>query len=218
LTGYAGSDYMRIESSSFNENGSDASAGGGILLGWSSHWLISACVINSNKGDGIQLDTASNGTIQDSMISLNKGNGIAYAGLATSNNLVTRNRINSNGVGLGFLSYATNNIAKENTIQRNGIGVSITKNPVGPNVNNLFYNNDWIDNTQSADVQEAVTANKWDNGLPAGGNYWSDFHTSAQGCKDLNHNWLCDAPYIKNGVRDNYPWTTPSGWRIGKGK
>ncbi len=217
LTGYAGSDYTRIVASHFDANGGDA-GGFGILLGWSSNWSIEDCVASFNKGDGIQFDTASNSTIRDSMIFSNKGNGVAFAGLATSNNLVTRNRIYFNGVGLGFLSYATNNTVKENTVQHNGIGVSIIKNTVGPNVNNLIYNNDWAENTKSANVQETPSANKWDTGLPGGGNYWSDYHTPNQGCKDTNHNRFCDAPYTKNGVNDNYPWTTPHGWQIGKNK
>lgn len=213
---YAGSDYTRILSSRFYNNGGGGGQGtwAGILLGWSSNWSIENCVVYSNKGDGISLDTVRDGTIKNSMIHSNGSSGIGYAGLATTNNLAIRNWVYSNSVGLGFWSYARNNIARENFIHNNSTGILISKNDTGPNYDNLFYNNTLIGNTKAARVQEDRYTNKWDNGLPAGGNYWSDYHTPSQGCKDLNHNHLCDAPYVSDGVRDNYPWLIPGGWLI----
>ena len=47
----------------------------------------------------------------------------------------------------------------------------------------------------------------WDNGLPVGGNYWSDYHTVAQGCNDGNGDGFCDDPYNipgGGGSQDRY--------------
>jgi PKD repeat protein len=43
---------------------------------------------------------------------------------------------------------------------------------------------------------------------PDGGNYYSDYHTPAQGCDNTNPvDTFCDAPYSFPGGQDNLPWT-----------
>ncbi len=53
----------------------------------------------------------------------------------------------------------------------------------------------------------------FDGGAGVGGNYWSDFHTPAQGCNDVNP-WdgYCDSWYVFTGGVDQYPFTRQDGW------
>ena len=48
--------------------------------------------------------------------------------------------------------------------------------------------------------------------VPKGGNYWSYYDTSSEGCDDINNDGFCDNPYTFTGGVDNLPWTRQNGW------
>jgi len=79
---------------------------------------------------------------------------------------------------------------------------------------NTIYNNNFIDNPTQAYVYGGE-GNLFNLDPPTGGNYWSDYDTSGEGCNDAppNDDGFCDVPYTKSlGVQDNYPWTVQNGW------
>jgi len=49
---------------------------------------------------------------------------------------------------------------------------------------------------------------------PTGGNYWSDFNTTEEGCTDYNRDGFCDVPYRFSDGVDYYPWRVKDGWRM----
>ena len=83
-------------------------------------------------------------------------------------------------------------------------------------LNNSIYHNNLINNAQQA-VDDSENGNKWDNGYPFGGNYWSDYTGSdlysgpdqnisgSDGIGDTNYS-------IDSNSIDNYPLMIP--WRI----
>ncbi|HWQ96284.1 MAG TPA: NosD domain-containing protein, partial [Candidatus Methylomirabilis sp.] len=100
-----------------------------------------------------------------------------------------------NGILLTFNS--TNNNIINNNISSNGnFGILILDNG---SENNLIYHNN-LNNVNNA--KDAGINNKWDNGYPSGGNYWSDYTGT-----DSNNDGIGDTPYLVSGVSnvDKYP-------------
>jgi len=81
---------------------------------------------------------------------------------------IVNNVIANNTVTGIFLSSSNRNNVMGNLIEENSIGVRIADIA---SKNNMFYHNNFIDNTEQVSVF-AVT--KWDNG--AEGNFWSDYN------------------------------------------
>ncbi|MHB8859656.1 MAG: NosD domain-containing protein, partial [Thermoleophilia bacterium] len=109
----------------------------------------------------------------------------------------------SSGVSVMIKSGVT---VKNLTVQSFNYGVYLTSA-----TNATVYNNNFIGNTNAASASGG-SGNVFDQPMPAGGNYWSNHSTSAQGCDDLNADGRCDAPYAFTGGTDNNPWTTVNGW------
>jgi parallel beta-helix repeat protein len=100
-------------------------------------------------------------------------------------------------------------ISDKNTIVGNTISYSLmATNAYGVYIDansdlNSLYHNNFIDNAVQA--YDNGTGNKWDDGYPSGGNYWSDY---AGG--DSNGDGIGDIPYVisPNG-QDRYPLMGP---------
>jgi parallel beta-helix repeat protein len=93
-------------------------------------------------------------------------------------NRIFRNGISDNMADGIYLEHSHNNTIIENSIAGNGeiffpepiyFGIKLQNS-----ANNTIYHNNFIDNSGQA---EAISSddNKWDNGWPSGGNYWSDY-------------------------------------------
>ena len=83
---------------------------------------------------------------------------------------------------------------------------------------NLLYGNSLRFN--NGEGSQAVDGGSltWDNGYPAGGNYWTTFDNISEGCADRfagpsqtdpGPDGICDAPYMRDGVVDRYPLVEP---------
>jgi parallel beta-helix repeat protein len=95
-------------------------------------------------------------------------------------NSIFRNCISDNMADGIYLEHSRNNTVIENIIVENGVDYFPIPEPVyfgiklQNSANNTIYHNNFIDNGGQA---EAISSddNKWDNGWPSGGNYWSDY-------------------------------------------
>ena len=160
------------------------------------------------------------------------GNGIAVGG---DGNIVFNNKVTSSTLGIGIDIYASNCILCGNQIINNDIGLrgaseghdnkffgnEVIENRYGAKVaniwgigeNNVFYDNNFVDNSQNVNTDTVIvlTDKSWtahhggsfDNGVR--GNYWSNYNGT-----DANGDGLGDLPYVIDAERrDNYPLMAP---------
>jgi len=124
------------------------------------------------------------------------------------NNSVISNLITGNSIGIDILTYASNNLIVANVLQNNGKGVSFY---LSYSDYETFYHNNFINN--SINVDNNPKHNKWDNGYPSGGNYWSDYNgTDSKSGPYQNltgSDGIGDTPYINTNYEDSYPLIAP---------
>jgi parallel beta-helix repeat protein len=112
------------------------------------------------------------------------------------------NTIVSNKGGISLL-YAGNHTVENNTISSNFYGMNIVYSQ-----NNTIFHNDFVNNSQQVFITGEI--NSWDNGFPAGGNYWSDYKQRYPNAKEVDNSGIWDTPYrIESFNIDNYPLVTP---------
>jgi len=169
----------------------------GIDIAWCSNSSIVGCDVYSNKGAyGIVLDSTSHCIVEGCNVWDNDGGGI----------VVYR-------WGNGY-----SNTVRDNVVSNNAVGIGLWGGR--PPSNNLIYHNDIISNEKQA--VDIGNTNKWDNGCPSGGNYWSDY-TGVDNYSGVNQDepgsdGIGDTPYAIydfSGVLksyDNYPWLSQSDW------
>jgi len=117
--------------------------------------------------------------------------------LELSNNCILDNNIiDSSGI---HLFSSNNNLISNNEIVENAMGVSLSDSN-----NNLIYHNNFINNTEQA--YDNTGTNSWDNGLTAGGNYWSD-HDCIGNPSEGSLPYSIDTDSI-----DRYPFQDPNRW------
>ncbi|MBI5033406.1 MAG: right-handed parallel beta-helix repeat-containing protein [Chloroflexi bacterium] len=186
-------------------------------------------------GVGIWVDIDLFATIIDNTISKN-GTGLS---LQRSYGPVDHNQILNNQVGIN--TTHGQHTFSNNTISNNTLAVSTED--IGPEgaviTNNLFmknatlfrfwdddgtviYNNNFIDNDHPLEANSGAWGGVFSRPAPTGGNYWSNYHTRAQGCKDLNNDDFCDTPFVLRvscsipttgcAIQDNLPWAKRNGW------
>jgi len=165
---------------------------------------------NTNIKDfatGIGLVSSSNNSISGNNIT-NNGDGIRLFHFSNYNS-ISGNNITNNNYGIFFLFISSNNTVVGNSIASNGLGVYLVSSS-----NNLFYHNNFIDNSQQANT--GGQANSWDHGYPSGGNYWSDYSSldlyNGPSQNETGSDGIGDAPYVIDAVNvDHYPFMGLSG-------
>ena len=205
----------------------------GILLEYySTYNTLSGNTVTANTGYGILLDAASSNRVSDNHVA-----GSYYGvqlGHSSDYNQVSRNHVTANaGGGIDLVYFSNYNSITENTITANerGLGISacdhsrvsgnhITHNFCGVRLeqafNTRFYHNNVVDNSQQVNLIALGDANVWDDGYPAGGNYWNDY-TDTDAFKGAQQNnagsdGVWDHPYVMAiHVEDQYPLTRPFG-------
>jgi parallel beta-helix repeat protein len=174
----------------------------------SGHSTISRNNITNNTEDGVYLDSSSNWTVCWNSITNNQY-GVYLGG--SSNCTVSENDITNNYYGIRFVTSVNCTISGNNVTNNSyyGVWLSWSSN------NNRFLHNNFIDNPQQIYANEPTT-NAWDDGYPAGGNYWSDYagvdlnHGSSQGI--AGGDGIGDAAYaVINDAKniDRYPLMAP---------
>ncbi len=187
-------------------NITDNSQGGIALYGGSSKIICNNTICNNRNGAGVVL-TGYLDQISDNNISGNM-RGIE---LGSSNTVIYRNNITENRVN-GIYIQASSNSIVANSIGNNLVGIYIAPNFITSS--NKIYNNNFISNSQNVFTGSGYNIQSWDNGYPAGGNYWSNY-TDSDVKKGPNQNQpesdgIGDTPFIVsiNNI-DRYPLISP---------
>lgn len=136
------------------------------LGSWSSNNTIYNNVLTDNTYSGLSLGSwSSNNTIHhNQFINNEKSLSLAYY---CNFNVIASNTFCSNHNGI-IIEESQYNILTKNTIVNNTVGISI----FSLSSNNSIYHNDFLNNGQNAFDQ---TNNSWTLEYPLGGNYWSDY-------------------------------------------
>jgi parallel beta-helix repeat protein len=203
---------MRLYPSSSNnsiiENNVINNYGYGISLLYSSNSnIISQNNIVNNGEQGISLYVSSGNTISGNNITGNMWVGIDL--YMSSNNNVSLNHVADNGDGIELYGGSSNNNIYLNNVEntkRHGIRLFSS--------NNVFYHNNFINNTQDVYIEPLDHANSWDDGYPSGGNYWSDYigadEFSGSNQDQPGSDGIGDTPYvIDEDNQDRYPFMNP---------
>ena len=100
------------------------------------------------------------------------------------------------------------NIITRNTLIENGVGIQF----INAKWNEVYHNN--LVNNGIQAIASMQSPNMWDNGYPNGGNYWSDYNGTDlfKGTfqNETGMDGVGDTPYtINNENCDNYPLTNP---------
>jgi parallel beta-helix repeat protein len=166
---------------------------------------------------GILLSTSSNNTISGNVVESNDfGIYASYSDLLSAysvNNTILGNVITHNNKGI-YLDKSSYNEIFNNEIASNAIGISLYDSG-----NNTFYHNSFTNNTNNVEFMTYIgpqVTNKWDNGYPDGGNYWSDYagldSYSGSWQNETGSDGVGDTPYlIDEDNRDDYPIMHPYG-------
>ncbi len=182
----------------------------------------------TNYDQAILILDSSNSEIYNNTFSIMTQSGITLEGLNAVGNRIYSNIFDDSNVAVNLTASAEDNMIFENVISLNSIGLNLesngntvyantfSENQVGINLasssDNVIYSNNFVGNEVQF-VNEA-SSNIWDNGYPAGGNYWSN-HISTDICSGPSQNedgsdGILDEPYVIDGSNvDNYPLATP---------
>ena len=181
----------------------------GIEVAYSQNILITGNSIFSNDLENIYLDSSSNNSIIDNEVS----NTVHCINLyASSNNTIRYNNASTSIEGIRLVSSSNNNITYNN-ITNNECGIYFQWS----SLDNLIYHNNIIDNLNQA-YDDTDNGNRWDNGYPSGGNYWSDWTTpddnSGINQDEPGSDGIVDDPRVIDGGpnADNYPFMKENGW------
>ncbi len=136
-----------------------------------------------------------------------------------SDNVIVGNIIaNNSGTALATIGYVQgsltycglNNLFLANYVANNALGIRVSTNDKWHTGNFTIYYNDFINNTQQAEVIVSDSSTYWDSsgqGLPCtdywnttyAGNHWSDYNGT-----DENGDGIGDSPYLVGGNESDY--------------
>ncbi len=178
-------DGIYLDSSSNNtvtHNVANANGEDGIYLLASSENIISDNSVSGNL-DGIGLTESDDNIIRDNYAGRNL-DGIGIWG-SDNNNIVGNNASNNDYVGIG-LGHCSKNTIVVNNASNNEYGLLLVHSN-----DNLLYRNSLIDNIGCNAHDNG--ANRWDDG--AIGNLYGDFDEPREGCRDGDHDGICNFAY-----------------------
>jgi len=182
-------------------------------------------VVVTHWNKGILIENSFQCNIYSNVMSCMVGSGIALTGSSTVSNHIYSNNIYSNNIAINITTSSTSNTIHDNTISLNSIGINIesngntvyantiSQNNIGIKVlhssNSIIYWNNFINNIQAH--LDLGYANTWDDGFPAGGNYWSDYKDRYPNASEFGTSGIWNTPYEIDGFNvDNYPLMYPA--------
>jgi len=139
----------------------------GIYLQFSSNNIIEKCTASNNFSRGIHLASSDNNIISNCTAKSNT-DGIYLQ--SSSNNKITDNSNTSNNglCGIVIRFSSENNTVSQSIAENNYYGIYLSD----LSDNNYIYHNRFRNRPYQAWDN---CSNRWDNGYPSGGNYWSDY-------------------------------------------
>lgn len=164
----------------------------GIELEFSHNNIILDSIASSNSFEGVRIGNSTGNLVANNIVTQNENVGIeltASINNRISNNTVAFHSAPSTDQGIWVQEGSNDNTFDGNTILRNSKGVDIYSSS-----NNIFYHNNFLNNSIQADRDELSPSNYWDNGVE--GNYWSDYTGSGP------------YPIGSTGDTDNFPLLT----------
>ncbi len=195
------SSWVNVSRTTFNSN----SLGTSLFL--SRNITFTQCVAGNNP-IGFYIEASTRISISGSDVSDNWAHGIVSWNSA--NLSFSLNRMHSNNVdGIRFVDTAnatvTNNIFSENT---RGVYLENSESIA-------FYHNRFRDHTRHA-RDNMGSENKWDDGYPSGGNFWSGYTGTDQffgpSQNESGPDGIGDIPFVIDiNSQDNYPLMSPLG-------
>ncbi|MCK4456469.1 MAG: right-handed parallel beta-helix repeat-containing protein, partial [Thermoplasmata archaeon] len=128
----------------------------------------------------------------------------------SSGNSITNSTFRNNQYGISLETGTTGTVVSYNRVlDHANIGIVADAGSSA----NLIFHNDLMNNTQNG-RDNSGGANSWDNGYPAGGNYWDDYsglddfsgpNQDLPGSDGIGDSWYSVAP---SGI-DHYPFMEP---------
>lgn len=173
----------------------------------------------SGEEFGIELESVANVTVANTTIT-NTGVGVLALDTPTAgifvegggSNIIIGNNFSDNYNGMSFFE-SDGNLILENNITNNHNPYVIGSGLIfWSSSKNMVYHNNFINNTLSAEDATIETGgtfsgNMWDDGFPAGGNYWGN-----QTGKEIGSTGISETPYIIDSLnKDRYPLIQPFG-------
>ena len=198
----------------------------GIYMLLSDNNTVTGSLVN-NSAYGIKVWYSNNNTILRNVVKNCGSFGIVLHGPPCSQNEIGENILINNGIGIHLGGFCINGVIERNTLINNGMALStdwfgniyrensIVKNGVGfyqfGSSGNWIFHNNFVDNKQQ--VLPPGT-NVWDDGYPAGGNYWSNYNgtdaLSGPHQNETSSDGIGDTPYeIDKENKDSYPLMKP---------
>ena len=203
---------IKLNSSSnnfiFGNNINYSALHGIALFSSSNNNTISGNKITYNYYEGIFMNGSSYNAIFGNNIKGNNEDGISVSYYSSSNTISGNNITDNMEHGIA-LHYSSNNNISGNTLENNFVFDIF----LDFSSSNIFYHNNIYDRAYVTTY--SLLKNTWDDGYPAGGNYWSDYKG-----KDLHSgpyqnktgsDGIGDTAYtIATNNVDHYPLMTPT--------
>ncbi|MGD8506143.1 MAG: right-handed parallel beta-helix repeat-containing protein [Candidatus Bathyarchaeota archaeon] len=159
---------------------------------------------------GIELALNVGGCILDKNNVTGNTNTGVHVGLWCDYNIVDGNIITASNYGIWVTSSTSGNIINANNVTDNNYGIIVSDM-----MDNKFYHNNFIDNTQQAMAAHVSPSwNVWDDGYPSGGNFWSEYTDtdmfSGPNQDQPGSDGIWDHPYVIDAENtDRYPVCNP---------
>jgi parallel beta-helix repeat protein len=186
----------------------------GISVVYSTDSIVLNNNVSGNNQCGIYL-FADRDVLSYNIVSSNGRYGIYMVG---NEHRVFGNTVSNNSEA-GILLSSSNNIISGNSISLSQYGVEFDPWS-GPVYNNTIFKNNFVDNAAQVYVRSPSYDNRWDNGYPSGGNFWSDYNGTDIYCgayqNETGSDGIGDTPYvIDSSNHDNYPFMKPFPYENG---
>ncbi len=185
--------------------------GSGITLSYSDDSVMGDNKVTSKRWAGIILREYSNNNIISNNIVVDNeyGINIGYFGgpVGCNNNVIVNNIVSNNTIGIEICTASTGNKIFGNIVENNSDG-GILLLDAGTSDNKIYHNNMLYNGEAWHRNAEDLSSNIWDDGLPSGGNFWSDYTGL-----DADGDGVGDTPYIIDADNQDryplmYPWSS----------